>query len=400
MPRFEDAEKHIFFADSLEDKVLHAYVDGSFDHKQQSDRHNKQAIGVGWAVGVAKKDSLVGYGMAVAYGTPTPNSAINELRSIIAFLKATNEYFPHLTGENAPRIIIYCDNQTLISVLVRITESSNKPTLEEIIRILGKDYHKLSPYLKKFNLTFRWVKGHADNQLNQFADLAARRMRSIISSRVPMHTVNMLEVLRGAMSITSLIRPQDMNYNALKRYIHHADPKKFYKSSIIWVDSHQVKTDKGNLMSVAYYSNINNFRGQRLGHFLREIEPLEAQLRAVRTALDAYMKDRIFNPERSLVIRVESDMVADAINAIMRGSSVRADLMNNVHNVHEVNLLRKKLDSLTVLAIHDGIIARKTDEHGDFVESLRGAAKNASRKNVNAHLRFLESRVTGEQQTA
>lgn len=393
MPRFEDDDRHIFFADGLENKVLHAYVDGSFDHTEARSRRSKQAIGVGWAVGVAKKDNLVGYGMAVTYGNPTPNSAVNELRSIIAFLQATTEYFPHFAdGSDAPRFIIYGDNQTLMSLLTKIV-SGNKPSIGNILRSLGKDYHKIAPYLERFNVSFQWVKGHSTNKLNNFADVSARRMRNIIKDKTIVERIDFLNNLRDVMHITHVISPQEMTYNSLKRYIWNAEPKHYFKSSILWADCHHLEADKGHVAGFSYYSNIKNFKGQRLSLFARDIDSVEMNLRAARVALEAYRHHESFDLHRSIIVRVGSDMVSDTINSIMRGNSVRADLMKNPHNVHEVNRLRKILDSMIVVAIHDGIMAQKNIEQGEFLESLRRAAKNTSRKNAFNYLRRLGETV-------
>lgn len=153
------------------------YIDSSFDTYTDSfPKGTEVNAGVGWGI-VDKHGRFAGYGVTNMLMPPTPSMNIAELRGILWFFAILEKNFESEYTRNT-KFIVYNDNKPLMRFLskaaraIKLAEEGPAifdPETTEFMQTIGRNKGKIYRLCRRFDVEFRWIKGHTDNEFNNLA---------------------------------------------------------------------------------------------------------------------------------------------------------------------------------------------------------------------------------------
>ena len=371
MATIETESTYAFIKDDVCGEIP-VYIDASYAFNENLGRRAYAPFASGWSI-EGHAGIPFGYGMTLLWDIPTRDSAIAELRTILAFLDNLHDNFPQmLTRSNV--FHIHCDN------LVLITQINNASTDEDFSRKsflkYGKDYARLVYYMTRTKLKFSWVKGHATNEYNRLADLLARRCFQAAVAETPLVDVERRDYIRGVL-ITKKMVPEatsgedavfafEMTKKKHQKYIEAGETK-------IW------KTGAELLLGFKAHTKALPARGgfaylipetSEHGYTVESIEsvaPLAMQARAVHYALFSYRMSEGVDLSVPLTIRTSLSRIPSIVNLLSKGLEPPYKKSDTV--------LHNEIESLKVML--SGMKVRVVSEHSGKLNGLVSMASIA-----------------------
>jgi ribonuclease HI len=159
-----------FINDDMENSV-DVFVDGSSGTYNTNSSNGEYAYGTGWVL-AGKDGHLQGYGSIGQINPFTAHTVVLELRAMVAFFTMLTTHYPQFCTKDYA-YTIHGDNQH--AVQVAMGESSVKTSKREAWLQVHEEYTSLQKLTATMNVTYTWIKGHADSVFNNAADVIARQ---------------------------------------------------------------------------------------------------------------------------------------------------------------------------------------------------------------------------------
>lgn len=345
MNLLETKTSYVWLEDIEDLKDIEVYVDGSFNFLPEHANRASSFFGAGWSIKAGSH--LAGYGVNLFEDTPTPSSALSELRSILSFLDTMHQHFPGVLEDR--KVTIVCDNAGIVR---GVSESMlNEEWSRRSWELYGKDFARIVYYLKTMNLSCQWVKGHADNEFNQVADILARKAYRMMSAGRTWglkarrewidSTISPYRLRLGKFDQENLSSPAELLKFISVHGIHSEIP-------VIWVNTHLETKDGMNISGISHVNNDGRISGSKAVVSARRFMPHCMEMRALRYALIEYKKDAKTDIENTIIVRLQSDFVIETIHNMMNGTIPKVNRRND-RLKHEVDMLADAVKGLKIL---------------------------------------------------
>lgn len=166
---------YAYFRDELPE-VVDVYIDSSFRlHTAVThSKYTSTAYGTGWVMAGKHKKRILGFGAESRWDEVVGDSIFPELYGIRSFFDVLYKNHPNLSMQKT-KFRIHCDNRSAILALNSGFKDKDIVKAKRAYSKLGKLYEEMLFYMTHLNVEFLWVKGHADNTLNNIADIIARK---------------------------------------------------------------------------------------------------------------------------------------------------------------------------------------------------------------------------------
>lgn len=326
-------------------KDIEVFVDGSFNFLPEDADKEFSFFAAGWSIKTGPY--LTGFGVNVFRDTPTPSSAWSELRSMLSFLDTMSHHFPHIL-ENR-KVSIVCDNAGIVRA---ISESvQDEEASRRYAGLYGKDFTRILYYLLTLDISFQWVKGHADNEFNQVADMLARKAYRTISSGENWHSTVRRKWIEfnispyclrlGRFDGDSLKNPDEVLKFMKVQGMHEEIPT-------LWINTHFETKDGRHIGAISYVDRTGQVAGTKAVVFYHKFAPNFLHLRALRNALIAYKQDETTDTEKTLIVHLQSDYLVGLVNTLMKGGKPAIKTRNKRFEA-EVDMLADAISGLKVL---------------------------------------------------
>lgn len=374
-----DTKKTYAWMAEVPSGALSIHTDASFQTPKK-DATAPVMHGVGWTVDV--DGHLVGFGTSAFLDSIHKSSSVVELRAMLFSLDTLKSWHPDVLKDR--HISIYCDNLSMIQVLQQASGQEEceltDQWLRRKIKSYGKDFLRISDYIAEFDLSFHWVKGHADNLFNNVSDALAQRsfkasqravlwshqernhwIRKTIASMVPevkdllalpaaMPAVDMQEPTISIIprpAIPSHIRPQAPSRDfAIRQQI---ETNGFADGiPMIWIGTYGRFIEGKRVSALAYAGADKTINGSRV-IVTNDTRAGKSylELRALRFALKDYVKTEPQNKEKSLVVRLPSPAVVSHLSKMLIGMEPQVPAYDH-RTKHELKLLKPMLDEVKI----------------------------------------------------
>lgn len=327
---------------------LEVYVDGSFNYCAENANEEQAVFAAGWSINADEK--LTGYGVNIFHASPTPSSSLSELRAMLSFLDMMHDHFPHLLDTR--QITLICDNKGIVNLLTNtvLREDASRYSVETF----GPDFQRMLYYMVTLNLSFKWVKGHADNDFNKIADMLARKAYRTMTAKNAWgmedrrNWIN--EVMYEVKSQRGLLAPQATESitglrSHLRRFGMHQD------IPVIWIHSCIRNNGKRKVAGLSYLANNPAVAGARIVETgKKKTAPHYLDLRALRFALADYRGNPDTDLDKTVLVRVESNVVIDIISLAMKGCRPNIT-KKDVRLQHEFDRIIPLLNGMKIVAM-------------------------------------------------
>lgn len=166
---------YAYFRDELPE-VVDVYIDSSFRLHAAAvySKYASAPYGTGWVMAGKHKKRILGFGAESRWDEVVGDSIFPELYGIRSFFDVLYENHPNLFAQKT-KFRIHCDNRSAILALNSGFKDKDITKAKRAYSKLGKLYEDMLFYMTHLNVEFLWVKGHADNTLNNIADIIARK---------------------------------------------------------------------------------------------------------------------------------------------------------------------------------------------------------------------------------
>lgn len=334
--------------------------------------------GTGWTVDF--DGQLVGFGTSHFVDYAQKSSSIAELRAMLFSLDILKSWHPDVLKNR--HISIHCDNLMLIQMLNRATGKEEfeltDAWLQRVIQVYGKDFMRISDYIADLDLSFHWVKGHADNIFNNVADTLARRsfkeaksavqwsdkerkawVHSTVANRVPKanRLISFPRVAVTALAgvetiqfkVPSHVRPKAPSKDFAIR--QQVESKGFAEGvPMIWIGTYSRFMEDKRVSSVVYTGADSTIKGSRvIVTNDKGAEKNYLELRALRFALKDYAKSEFQDNGKPVVVRLPSPEVVSYLSKMMIGLDPQVPAEDH-RTKHELKLLKPMLDEVKIFA--------------------------------------------------
>lgn len=382
--KIETADRFAVINNPHHVKVFDVYIDGSFKSGYTSDNTKNSPYGSGWALVTREtaKPKLLGYGMTQFWDTYSPSSEVGELRSILQFFRGLEENFPHMLDQRHKYYVI-CDNTNLVQIANKST--INTDTLRSAEEKYGEDYQQLLQFAKKTNITFEWVKGHASNKFNCFADTMAYKAYRVGHLE---HELSSLErfcfitdqiVKRKLMDQQSLENLKSEIFIARKKlYARRISAGQSVEEMEAWKQGNSIHVGSTSILSENNYHQgivISLDGGKTMISGTKTItdegsSKIEIQLRAIQQALFAYRAAHGTDTALPLTVHTNIKAIPHIINSLRKGVFPNTS-----------SSLTKEIENLKMLMI--GMKVRSVYDGGLVVSRMASHALRLAQKSIN-----------------
>lgn len=345
MTLLETKTSYAWLDDIEDDGDIEVYVDGSFNFLPEDAGREFSFFGAGWAV--KSGCHLTGYGVNVFQDTPTPSSALSELRSILSFLDTMHQHFPQVIQDR--RVTIVCDNAAIVRAISK--SASDEEWSRRSSDLFGKDFVRIVYYMTVLNLSFQWVKGHAENEFNQVADMLARKAyRTMTAGRTwgikarrkwIDTTISPYRLRLGRFDEENLFSPGELLKFINVHGMHSEIP-------VIWVNTHVETKDGFHIAGISHVNNDGRVSGSKAVISSRRFMAHCMEVRALRNALIAYKQDANTDTNKTVIARLQSDFVIEAVTNMTNGMKPKVNRKNN-RLQYEVDMLADAANGLKIL---------------------------------------------------
>ncbi|MBC9704964.1 MAG: hypothetical protein H9W81_08310 [Enterococcus sp.] len=349
-------------------KVFDVYIDGSFGSDYTSGAEKLSPYGSGWVM--TDKDvaepQLLGYGMTQFWDTYNPSSEVGELRSIVQFFEGMKRHFPHMLNRSHKYHVI-CDNMNLIHMANKSV--TNLDTARSASEKYGKDYARLRSFMAQTNITFEWVKGHATNKFNCFADTMAYKAYRMG------HLGHELNTLGRFCFITSLIIKRKLvgegereklksEMFLIRRKLHapkisvHQNPQlmeRWNQGNTLRIGIASVKSERNNIHQGVVFSKDGG-KTTAIGTQVIEditMSKMALQMRAIQQALFDYRTAEGVDVSTPLTILTNIKSIPPIINSLRKGVIPNTSCAKLVAEIENMKAL---MTGMTIRAVFDGDI--------------------------------------------
>lgn len=386
--KIETASRFAVINNPRKIKNFDVYIDGSFGSDYTSDINEASPYGSGWVMvnSNAAKPEMLGYGMTQFWDTYSPQSEIGEMRSILQFFEGLEEFFPHMmTQEYQYRVI--CDNKGLVHLANKA--QINKEAARYVKQKYGEDFTRLQKFVERTRINFKWVKGHAANKFNCFADTMAHR-----AYKAGCHQQEFNGLSRFCFIMDLIIKRRLVNQEVLdslrsemflaRRKLHgqkisngqsSAKMEQWNQGNVLPVATVSVQDEAENYHQGIVFSMD---RGENLTTGTQIIEGAGVSknaihLRAVQQMLFAYRTADSVDTSKHLTILTNLKALPPIINAL--GKGVTPNTSSCPQMVTEIENLRILMMGMKVRAVYDGDL---------LVSSMSHYASRLARESVMA----------------
>lgn len=293
---------------------LNVYVDGSF-LVRGAIVTRRVPVGSGWAIEGAD-GSLAGYGVSVFKARHTVSSEHQELRSMVAFLDAMQESFPDFINRER-KVVLHCDNTSIVDALSSSYRS--EPASRLLAERYGNDFVRILYYISMMNLSFEWVKGHAENKFNRMADRLARSGYRSMLNHGGFNGEGRQKCIMDALSI---FKNGKLTQVQVKNMVSRLGMEALKEVPTVFVDTYHTK-HQGRIVAGFAFSDGEGIRkGVRGGVFIKDNEDvLFLSLRAVNYALQQIVSAG--KKHQTILIRVKHSETAELINLFAKGAKLK-----------------------------------------------------------------------------
>lgn len=293
---------------------LNVYVDGSFLVRGVA-ASRRVPVGSGWAIEGAD-GSLAGYGVSVFKARHTVSSEHHELRSMVAFLDAMHESFPEFINTDR-QVVLHCDNTSIVDALSSSYRSEHASRL--LAERYGNDFVRILYYISVMDMSFKWVKGHAENKFNKMADRMARNgYRSMLKNGF----FNGTERKKCIQDALSAFKNGKLTQVQVKNMVARLGMAALEEVPTVFVDTYHTE-HRGRLVAGFSFSDASGIKkGVRCGVFMKDNEDvLFLSLRAVNHALQQIVSAG--KEHQTIFIRVKHSETAELINLFAKGAKLK-----------------------------------------------------------------------------
>lgn len=365
MQVFEDDLSYVSLNPCLGEKVK-VYVDASFGKRS----HKGVFGGSGWAI-EGDDENLVGYGMNALVAKPSQSSEVWEFRGILGFFQNLKQYRPDLLTKDR-HFEIYCDN-------IGISQDYNAPAGTRPLNVIyGMDYFNFREFFAVTNITFHWVKGHADNIFNTIADRFAYRAYQIAVADIPddfqrqtfIRSVLMNKDLLPDHEIVTAgdtVSPGDVELwwaAKKKRNFERISANRTFWDSSSCV-SVEAELKPGGITEVEVASDL--MPPYRFSFSSEGVSPTVVSLTAVRLALYYCWTDGGFDPATSISVYGNCPQACGPVNTVQKGKEPDKTISySDPKYAQEIVLLKELMRDKNARYIEEKVVLEKL-----FLEFLR-----------------------------